>query len=489
MQEHPIWNPDTGITDVEVDPMELSVPRITEIKEAWAEQREQLEEEERLFDFTEKLNREWALETGMIEGLYEIESGVAQTLVDHGFHAELLGPNSTDKPSGYVLGILNDQNDAMEGILEFVENEGELSADYIKDLHAALLRGQDAAGGVDEEGNPVGIPLVKGAWKTETNDPERDGVRYTHCPPQHVDSQMDRMIAIHEDHVVDEVPPEVQAAWILHRFTQIRPFQHGNGRVARALASFALIKGGMFPLIVTMDDERTYFDALEAANEGNLKPLVDLVAAAQQAPFEKSSALTEPLPVEEDVEAALGGLRKAAKKIAADRLESLKSVFDLAHVVEEDLAQRLEALCPTLEEALERVSGGVYVFVSRSNSDTDYYFRAQIIENAKTHIGYYADTRKYKSWISLDMKWTRRARLVFTIHGVGKPFNGSLICAPFLQFRDMNDEAGPRTDLVPVAKEGFVFFFNEDEDRLLSRFKPWRENILKVALKEVTQNL
>jgi hypothetical protein len=46
-----------------------------------------------------------------------------------------------------------------------------------------------------------------------------------------------------------------------------------------------------------------------------------------------------------------------------------------------------------------------------------------------------------------------------------------------------------RTALVPVTEEGFVFFYNEDRERLLSRFRPWRENVLKVALKELTQNL
>ena len=42
---------------------------------------------------------------------------------------------------------------------------------------------------------------------------------------------------------------------------------------------------------------------------------------------------------------------------------------------------------------------------------------------------------------------------------------------------------------MPVTEEGFVFFYNEAKDRLLARFTPWREGVLKVALKELTQNL
>ena len=87
------------------------------------------------------------------------------------------------------------------------------------------------------------------------------------------------------------------------------------------------------------------------------------------------------------------------------------------------------------------------------------------------------------------MIWERRARLVFTIHGIGRPFSGSLICAPFLEFRDLDDDGQARFTLVPVAEEGFVFFFNETKDRVLDRFQPWCENVLKVALKELTQSL
>ena len=40
------------------------------------------------------------------------------------------------------------------------------------------------------------------------------------------------------------VPLEVEAAWLHHRFTQIHPFEDGNGRVARALASLVFIPDG-----------------------------------------------------------------------------------------------------------------------------------------------------------------------------------------------------------------------------------------------------
>ncbi len=489
MTEHPIWNADTGITDLEADPAQLSASEIPGIKAVWTDQRKRLKGSAQLSDFTEKLSREWAIETGVIENLYEIERGVTQTLIERGFQAELLSHGSTNKPREYVLQLLRDQKEALDGVFDFVKSDRSLSASYIKELHAALLRSQDTTEGLDAQGRHVDVPLIKGAWKTQANHPVRDGITFMYCPPEHVGSEMDRLIQMHSDHVGKSVPSEVQAAWLHHRFTQIHPFQDGNGRVARAIASLVLVKDGLFPLVVTRDDKPTYLDALEAADVGDLKPLIDLIARLQIAQFRKASAISESLLVEENVQAALGGLLKAADKVAAEQLTALRRVFDLARIIEEDLSIRLNAITPTVATALQRVSDGASAFVTKSGSETDHYFRAQIIENAKRHIGYFADTSEYRSWVALNMRWSRRGQLVFAVHGIGRPFNGSLICAPFLEFKDTDEEGQLRAALVPVAEEGFVLFYNEDKERLLSRFRPWRENVLKVALKELTQNL
>lgn len=435
------------------------------------------------------MSREWAIETGVIENLYEIERGVTQTLIEHGFHADLLSYGSTNKPREYVIQLLRDQKDALEGIFDFVKSNRVLSTSYIKELHAALLRSQDTTESIDSQGRHVDIPLIKGQWKKQPNYPVRDGVTYTYCPPEHVESEMDRLLQMHADHVANAVPSDVQAAWLHHRFTQIHPFQDGNGRVARALASLILVKDGLFPMVVARDDKQAYLDALEAADAGNLKPLIDLNAKLQIAQFRKATTISEALLVEEDVQAALSGLLKAADKVAADKLASLKGVFEHACAIEADLNDRLEAIAPTLAEVLKKVSGGASALVSQSSPETDYYFRSQIIKNAKYNIGYFANTNEYRAWIALNMVWSRRSQLVFAIHGIGKPFNGSLICAPFIEFKDTDEEGQLRAELVPVAEDGFVFFYNENRNRLLSRFRSWRENVIKVALRELQQNL
>ena len=110
----PIWRPETGITDVDTDWHALTASEIVGIQKIWSEQQERLKGTKQLAEFTERLGREWAIETGIIENLYDIERGVTQTLVEHGFQVEFLAHGSTNQPPNYVIQLLKDQKAALD---------------------------------------------------------------------------------------------------------------------------------------------------------------------------------------------------------------------------------------------------------------------------------------------------------------------------------------------------------------------------------------
>ena len=47
--------------------------------------------------FIERLNRSWAIETGIIEGIYTLDRGITETLVERGISADLIESGSTNK--------------------------------------------------------------------------------------------------------------------------------------------------------------------------------------------------------------------------------------------------------------------------------------------------------------------------------------------------------------------------------------------------------
>ena len=111
------------------------------------------------------------------------------------------------------------------------------------------------------------------------------------------------------------------------------------------------------------------------------------------------------------------------------------------------------------------------------------------METAKNHLDYFTNFSEFRAWVALNMKWERRARLVFAIHGVGREFNGGLICAPFLEFQDRHDDDDMRAMLAPIADEGFIFFHDETKETVLRRMRSWRERVLRVAIGALKDNL
>ena len=237
--------------------------------------------------FTQRLKREWAIETGLIERVYTLTRSVTKVLIERGLREELIPSSATDRDPALVVDMLRDHATAVDGLFDFVNSGRRLSTSYVKELHAVLLANQETATARDIFGRRTEMPLVRGDYKRRPNNPvRRDGRVHEYCPPEQVAPEMDRLIAMHLEHARREVPPEVEAAWLHHRFVAIHPFQDGNGRVARALATLVMIRAGWFPLVVTDAGRGDYIDALEEADGGDLGLLVRLFADIQRGAIE-----------------------------------------------------------------------------------------------------------------------------------------------------------------------------------------------------------
>lgn len=481
-----IWNPETGIIDIEVPWQDLAASEMPGIRLMWEEQRERLAGTQRLTTFTDRLRRQWAIETGILENLYDIERGVTMTLIERGFHAEFLTHGSTNKPTPYVINLLRDQEEAFEGVMDFVAKSRQLSTSYIKELHAALLRSQHTTEATDTTGKEISVPLIRGDWKIQPNYPTRAGVLYAYCPPEHVASEMQRLIEMHTQHLEQGVAPEVEAAWLHHRFSQIHPFQDGNGRVCRAIASLVLVQAGLFPLIVTRDEKNDYLDALEAADKGNLSKLVALFAKLQRQQFLKAAVVSESvISAANDMDSLLQGLEKATPKAQTLAKPNIEKVFDHAHALEQQTSDALDALIPNLRQYLAKAGIDANIYSCRSTEKDSHWYYGQIKENARNNYHYFINDKVYRSWVSLRVYWQRRARLVFAFHAASREFTGTMICAPFIEFLDPAGENETRATLIPISDEAFLFFHNEIPDQLKKRFKDWLNPCLLIAIKQL----
>ena len=272
------WHP---IEDLGDSFAEFVHDELHHLAEVWQEQKHSFDPAQ-LQKFDNELKREWAIETGLIERIYTVNRGVTESLIKLGIRADLI-PHENGNSPGKIAAMMSDHENVIDGLFDFVKNERELSVGYIKELHAALTRNQETTEAIDQFGKVTKIPLLHGAFKIVPNNPRTSEKElHEYCPPEHVASEMDRLIDMYQEHNQRKVPPLAAAAWLHHRFTQIHPFQDGNGRVARCLATLIFIKADWFPLVIHNEGRERYLDTLEQADAGDLSPLINIFAEVQK---------------------------------------------------------------------------------------------------------------------------------------------------------------------------------------------------------------
>ena len=174
-------------------------------------------------DYLGKVSREWSIETGQIEGAYDIDRGATLTMIETGLLENLIPDQINGLSQTDVYRILIDTQEALDGVFAFVKSDRELSVSYIRELHQALLRSVATYDGWFADpitGKPIKtkMPLEKGKFKTSPNNPSRaDGSIHEYCPPEHVDAEMDQLVVLFQTMTAKE-PPDVQAAWLHHAF-------------------------------------------------------------------------------------------------------------------------------------------------------------------------------------------------------------------------------------------------------------------------------
>ncbi len=412
------WEP---IQDLPSDWRALCRADLHDVHEQWAADRKLIKDETKFKIFQEQLLTRWAIETGIIERLYTVDRGVTVQILEAGMEA--LGQfHARNMLSADARALITDQREAIEMVMDLVGNEErELTAFYIKELHQRLTLSQETCDAEDQFGNRIRVPLRKGEWKNQPNNPRRsDGSIHEYCPPEQVQGEIERLLAWHMDHDEQDVCAEVEAAWIHHRFTQIHPFQDGNGRIARALTGAVFLKAGYLVLVIRDEEHRErYLDALESADRGEFKPLVDLFADIQKSDLSEAIESIRSLRGEDTVKAV-----ESVAAIARQRQDAL--AVRMAGVIDkmvQIVSVRLKEVAAEMLRAFESERVVISANVVTDDTDRSDWWSWQIIEAAHSH-GYYADLERPRRWVSLKMGLPvgeeRESRLVISWHAIGR---------------------------------------------------------------------
>jgi Fic family protein len=473
-------------SDLPQDAEKLADRELSTLRKVWLEQKGGLEDRGLVSAFTERLIREYAIEGGIIERAYTLDRGITQVLIERGIDANLIPHNATNKDPKQVAKIIQAHEAVVEGIFDLVKGGRPLTVGVLKEMHAALLQHETSTTAMDTLGRVVQIPLRKGEYKILPNNPLRpDDSMHEYCPPEHVASEMDRLIKLHDEHEMKGVPLEVEAAWLHHAFTQIHPFQDGNGRIARLIASYVFIKGDYFPLtLVDSQDRESYILALEKADSGDLRPLTTLFSAVQRRTFVKVLGIASTVQREVGIDQIIAAARSAIvsrKQAHAFRLEAAKRT---ARLLYEATISKLDTLAEKLNAELGGLSTDYHFRVDSETNDGHrrHYFKGQVIEVAR-QLDYFANINVYHDWCRLILKTEDQAEMLVSFHGIGYEYRG-VLAATVGFYRRVATEEGERETTKTTNASGAVFQINymEEPEMVKSRFDQWLQESMAKAM-------
>jgi len=413
----------------------------------------------------------------------------------HGFKEDLISRSSTDIEPSKLVDILRDHEAAVQLVMDCVAQSRPITKGIIHELHVILTKHQDTTYAVDQFGVRHEIALLKGKFKVQPNNPRRpDGTMHEYCPPIHVDLEMEKLLSWLGDYSKED--PVIAAAWLHHRFTQIHPYQDGNGRVARALTTFVLLRADLLPLIVDRDLRVEYIGSLERADQGSLSSLAEIFARLER------NAILQALSVDADAEishqesltsAVIESLADKFNKRRVQKLAELRRVNELAIRLRSEARTQLETKLSEVESALREI-GTPTISINDGGPDFSnaYWYRFEVVQSAREahkFANFAEDHYFVKSSVQVG-----RERLIFVIsfHHVGRELTGIMEATAFSKLMSYDDSDDG--DVIPerfslCSVEPFVFTNKTKATEIRESFSRWLDAALAVAIKEYGDRL
>ena len=112
--------------------LQVNTSKFDDIVPSWYEKRKEIKDDNKDFeDFLNRLKRHHAIETGIVEKLYDLSDGITQTFIKEGFIESFIGHEDTNIPAKQLMSYLKDHFDAINFVFDLVKKNRPLSKSFI----------------------------------------------------------------------------------------------------------------------------------------------------------------------------------------------------------------------------------------------------------------------------------------------------------------------------------------------------------------------
>jgi Fic family protein len=148
--------------------------------------------------------------------------------------------------------------EAFDLMIDFVNSKKQISQETIQQIHEFVMKG-----------------ILKNPGQYRTENVAITGAKIR--PPSY-----SKIIKLMDEYIQNIEKLKLltikKAAFIHHEFVRIHPFIDGNGRVARLLTNFYLMKNGYPPIVILKEDRKKYYKTLNKADQGDLSDFATFIA-------------------------------------------------------------------------------------------------------------------------------------------------------------------------------------------------------------------
>ncbi len=177
----------------------------------------------------------------------------------------------------------------------------------IRNLNKIILKEPFWKPARTEEGEASRKQIIPGEYKTTPNNViTATGEWFEFAAPCDVSVKMRALVEWLESALSSDVSILPVLAKLHHGFVLIHPFDDGNGRVARMLVNYVLMRQGFPPIIVPTERKADYLAALRLADAGDLSELEGFLGGCVMRSLElglraaRGESLAEPGDVEKE---------------------------------------------------------------------------------------------------------------------------------------------------------------------------------------------
>lgn len=268
----------------------------------------------------QKFRLDWNYNSNSLEG-NSLTFGETKALI-------LFGITAQGKPLKDHFEITG-HDQAIKCVTDVVKGDYPLTENFIRELHTLLLKSPYDVDAITTDGQPTQRRISIGQYKTTPNHVRtKTGEIFRFATPEETPALMHDLLDWYRAKIEDpDFDPIILAAEFHYKFIRIHPFDDGNGRTARILMNFILMRFGYPPVIIKTGDKENYFSALQQADAGIIKPFFDYIASNLIRSLEimiagaKGESIEEP----DDIDKEIALLKQRLKANGKDKSEIVRT--------------------------------------------------------------------------------------------------------------------------------------------------------------------